>query len=406
MKKILFLIPLLFLMACGEKTKNEIPVAQVRQGTFYLDIFEEGEINATRSINITSPNISWRYGMLKITQLVDDGSEVEAGDTLVVFDPSEVRKAIVDSEASVEMRRAELKKLKAEQESSIAELEADLQITRLSQEISKIQFESSTYEADVRRQEIQLNMEKANIALERAHEQIENRKKIQAEELKQKMLEINQSEKQLAEAHETLSRLFLISPSPGIAIITRNWSSDAKFQIGDQCWSGFTLIELPDLSELKASVQINEVDISKVTKGLRVEIKPDAFSDSIYDAEVITVANLATNKDRNSKIKVFPVEILIKTPSKNLLPGLTVSCRIIVDQIDNVLFIPHDAVHSTPENDFVYIQTGTGFEKRDVVLGQSNTDFVIVEDGLKMKDQVALIDPTLNDKKSTETQNQ
>lgn len=406
MKKILFLIPLLFLMACGKKTKNEIPVAQVRQGTFYLDIFEEGEINATRSINITSPNISWRYGMLKITQLVDDGSEVEAGDTLVVFDPSEVRKAIVDSEASVEMRRAELKKLKAEQESSIAELEADLQITRLSQEISKIQFESSTYEADVRRQEIQLNMEKANIALERAHEQIENRKKIQAEELKQKMLEINQSEKQLTEAHETLSRLFLISPSPGIAIITRNWSSDAKFQIGDQCWSGYTLIELPDLSELKASVQINEVDISKVTKGLRVEIKPDAFSDSIYNAKVITVANLATNKDRNSKIKVFPVEILIKTPSRNLLPGLTVSCRIIVDQIDNVLFIPHDAVHSTPENDFVYVQTGTGFEKRDVVLGQSNTDFIIVEDGLKMKDLVALIDPTLDDKASTETQNQ
>ncbi|HOO83979.1 MAG TPA: efflux RND transporter periplasmic adaptor subunit [Prolixibacteraceae bacterium] len=391
------IIVFLTLAACNKKNTNEVPVAQVRQGTFFLDIYEEGEIEAINSTNIVSPQISWRYGQLKIIDMVEDGTEVQKGDTLIVFDPSEVRKAIVDAEASLEMKRAELKKLKAEQESAIVELEADLEVTRLSQQISKIEFEAANYEADIRKQEIQLNMERANIALDRAVEQIENRKKIQQEELKQKMLEITQSENQLNEAHETLSRLVLISPSPGIAIITRNWSSDAKFQIGDQCWSGYTLIELPDLSGLKASVQINEVDISKVTKGLKAEVKPDAFSDSVYSAEVMTVANLAINKDRNSKIKVFPVDILISNPGKTLLPGLTVSCRIIIDQIDNVMFIPIEAVHSTPENDFTYVQTASGFEKRDLILGQTNTDYVIVQEGLRSTDKVALIDPFVKD---------
>lgn len=391
------IIVFLTLAACNKKNTNDVPVAQVRQGTFFLDIYEEGEIEAINSTNIVSPQISWRYGQLKIIDMVEDGAEVQKGDTLIIFDPSEVRKAIVDAEASLEMKRAELKKLKAEQESAIVELEADLEVTRLSQQISKIEFEAANYEADIRKQEIQLNMERANIALERAVEQIENRKKIQQEELKQKMLEITQSENQLSEAHETLSRLVLISPSPGIAIITRNWSSDAKFQIGDQCWSGYTLIELPDLSGLKASVQINEVDISKVAKGLKAEVKPDAFSDSVYSAEVMTVANLAINKDRNSKIKVFPVDILINNPGKTLLPGLTVSCRIIIDQIDNVMFIPIEAVHSTPETDFTYVQTAGGFEKRDLELGQTNTDFVIVEKGLRSTDKVALIDPFVKD---------
>jgi multidrug efflux pump subunit AcrA (membrane-fusion protein) len=391
------IIVFLTLAACNKKNTNEVPVAQVRQGTFFLDIYEEGEIEAINSTNIVSPQISWRYGQLKIIDMVEDGTEVQKGDTLIVFDPSEVRKAIVDAEASLEMKRAELKKLKAEQESAIVELEADLEVTRLSQQISKIEFEAANYEADIRKQEIQLNMERANIALDRAVEQIENRKKIQQEELKQKMLEITQSENQLNEAHETLSRLVLISPSPGIAIIARNWSSDAKFQIGDQCWSGYTLIELPDLSGLKASVQINEVDISKVTKGLKAEVKPDAFSDSVYSAEVMTVANLAINKDRNSKIKVFPVDILISNPGKTLLPGLTVSCRIIIDQIDNVMFIPIEAVHSTPENDFTYVQTASGFEKRDLILGQTNTDYVIVQEGLRSTDKVALIDPFVKD---------
>lgn len=393
MKHIFYFIPLLFTLACGNHTKEEVPVAEVKSGTFFLDIHEEGEIKATRSTSISSPNISWRYGMLKITRLVPDGSEVNAGDTVVIFDPTEVSKAIVDSEASLEMRKAELEKMKAEQMSELEEMKADLEVTKISQEISKIQFETANYEADIKRKEIQLNLERANIAYEQAIEQLENKKKIQQEELKQKLLEITQSESQLNEGKETLAKLYLISPSPGIAVINRNWSSDNKFQVGDQVWSGFPLIDLPDLSELKATVQINEVDISKISNNLRVEIKPDAFSDSIYDAEVLTVANLAIDKDRNSKIKVFPVDILIKTKSKNLLPGLTVSCRIIVDKIDDVLFIPIEAVHSSPESDFVYLKTKSGFSKREVELGQSNTDFIIIKSGLQAKDKVALIDP-------------
>lgn len=100
------------------------------------------------------------------------------------------------------------------------------------------------------------------------------------------------------------------------------------------------LIQLPDLSSLKAIVQINEVDIAKISKGLRVEIRPDAFSDSIFTGKVETIANLAVNKERSSKIKVFPVEILLNETDRNLLPGLTVSCRIIMDKVEDVLYIP------------------------------------------------------------------
>lgn len=393
MKKILYTIPLFFIMACGNQSKEEIPIADVKRGVFYLDIHEEGEIKATRYANISSPNISWRYGSLKISQLVNDGSEVKGGDTIVVFDPSEVRKAIVDSESRLEIRKAELEKLQAEQESDMDGLKSDLEVTRLSQQISKIQFESANYEADIRRKEIQLNLEKANIALDRAVEQIMNKEKIQHEEIKQKKLEITQAKNELNDAYETLNKLFLVTPAPGFAIINRNWSSGLKFQVGDQCWSGYPLIELPDLSELKAVVQINEVDISKISKGLRVEIKPDAFSDSVYQAEVIDVANLAVSKDRDSKIKVFPVDILIKNPGKNLLPGLTVSCRIIVDQIDDVIYVPIEAVQTLPETSYVFLKTAGGFVKRDVELGASNTDYIIVADGLKEGDRVALTDP-------------
>ena len=388
-----------FLWACNREAVKEVPVGTVIKGTFYLEIFEEGEIEAVRSTNISSPSISWRFGNMKITQIVKDGKEVQAGDTLIVFDPSEVKKGVVEAEGRLGMNKAELQKMMAQQQSDLEELKADYEVTRISHEISKIRFESAGYEATIKKKEIQLNLEKANIALDRAKEQINNRIKIQKEEIKQKNLSINQDIARLLEANETLTKLYLISPSPGIAIINRSWSTGNKFQIGDQCWAGFPLIQLPDLSSLRATVKINEVDISKISKGLKVEIKPDAFSNSAFTGAVSSVANLAINKDGKSKIKVFPVEIQINETNEKLLPGLTVSCRIIVGKIKNAVSVQLDAVHSEGTNNFVYKKTAKGYEKTKVETGASNSDFIIITKGLEAKDKVALADPFKDEKK-------
>ena len=186
----------------------------------------------------------------------------------------------------------------------------------------------------------------------------------------------------------------MIAPAPGIAIISRNWSTNSKFQLGDQCWSSQQLIQLPDLSKLKAKVYINETDISHITRGLKVEIRPDAFSDSTFTGYVSTVANLAQNKDERSKIKVFPVDIVINESNKNLLPGLTVSCRIIVDEIPDVVYIPLEALHVQADKSYVYKKVAGGYDKVEVLTGRTNTDYVIIEEGLDKDDRVALVDPT------------
>ena len=70
------------LASCGKKSVQQVPEAKVAQGTFYIDIYEEGEIEAINSINIASPNIPWRFGNLKISSIVDDGKQVQEGDTV------------------------------------------------------------------------------------------------------------------------------------------------------------------------------------------------------------------------------------------------------------------------------------------------------------------------------------
>lgn len=389
-------------VSCGKKAETQVPEARVTKGTFYIDIYEEGEIDAVNSINIASPNIPWRFGNLKISNIVTDGDEVQAGDTVIAFDPSEVRKSILDYEDRLIVSNAELEKMLAQHELQMEELNADYEVTRISHEISRMQLESASHESEIKKREIQLNLEKADISLNRAKEQIANRRRIQAEEVKKKRLSIRQDEERLEEAHSTLNKLFVVAPSPGIAIVSRNHSTNAKYQAGDQCWSQQQLIQLPDLSKLKAKVNINEVDISQVTRGLKVQIRPDAFSDSIFTGTVATVANLAQNKDDKSRIKVFPVEIVIDQYNKNLLPGLTVSCRIIVDEVPDVCYIPLEALHVEGDKSFVFKKSIGGYDKVEVQTGRSNSDYVIIESGIDEHDTVALTDPTVLEDKEKE----
>jgi len=396
MNKALIFLLCLTLLACKRKETGEVQTTLVKRGTFTEELTEEGTLKALNSIAINAPSISYRYGSLKITRFVEDGKEVNKGDTVMVFDPSEIKKAIDDAEQRLMIANAELEKLKATQQADIADLESDLEVARISQEIQKITFEQSTFESEIKKKEIKLQLENANVALERAKEQIENRKKIQQEELFQKNLSINQLQVILDDANASINSLFVLSPAPGIAIIEQNWLTSQKWALGDQPYAGTKLIELPDLNVMVAEVKINEVDVSKILPGLKVTVISDAYSDTTYTGEVTTIANLAQNKDSKSKIKVFPVQIRIEGSPQNLLPGLTVSCRITISEIPDVLYVPLEALFKEQGNEFVYVRSTSGFKRRDVKTGSANTDFIIIREGLEENEELALSDPFVN----------
>jgi len=383
------------LVSCKGKEVSDIQVTKVKKGTFMEELTDQGNIAAVNSISVTGPAISYRYGALKIAKIIDDGKEVEKGDTIMIFDPSEIKRAIIQAEQQLEIAEAEYEKLRSTQKSEIEDLEADLELARISQEISKINSETAIYEPEATKKEIKLKLESATNALERAKEQIENKKVIHREDLLQKSLAIKQVTATLDDAKSSLKSLFVVSPAKGITIKEENWSTGQKWAVGDQPWSGSKIIELPDLSEMRAEVKINEVDVSKVLPGQRVEIRPDAYSDSIYTGKVESVANLAQNKDYKSKIKIFPVQIRIAGQSKTLLPGLTVSCRIIVSEVPEVLYIPLESLFSKQGMEYVFVRSGSGFKRRDIITGAINTDFAIVTEGLDENEVIALSDPFL-----------
>jgi multidrug efflux pump subunit AcrA (membrane-fusion protein) len=400
-RRIIFLL-FIILASCRGREASDIQITTVKRGIFLEELTEQGTIEAVNSISVSAPAISYRYGSLKIAKIVEDGEEVEKGDTIMIFDPSEIKRAIIQAEQQLEIAKAEYEKLKSTQQSEIEDLEADLELARISQEISKINFETSIYEPEATKKEIQLKLESATIALNRAKEQIENKKIIHREDLIQKSLTIKQLTTTLDDANRSMNNLFVVSPARGITIKEENWNTGQKWAVGDQPYSGSKLIELPDLSAMRAEVKINEVDVSKILPGQRVEIRPDAYSDSVYSAVVESVANLAQNKDYKSKIKIFPVQIRISGQSRKLLPGLSVSCKIIVNELPDVLYIPLESLFREQATEYVYLKSGSGFRRQEIKTGSINTDFAIITEGLAENDIIALSDPFMKKEEKQE----
>ncbi|HID57313.1 TPA: HlyD family efflux transporter periplasmic adaptor subunit [Candidatus Poribacteria bacterium] len=101
------------------------------------------------------------------------------------------------------------------------------------------------------------------------------------------------------------------------------------------------IMTIADLSKMVVKVYVNEVDIGKIKIGQPAEIRVSTFPDKVYRGMVSEVAPSGQFRDNLIKFEVV-VEVL-GSPSE-LRPGMTADVDIIVDDRDDVLQLPIEAV--------------------------------------------------------------
>jgi len=387
---VLLAILLVLYLSTSSSIDSNIPTFTVKKDIFLVSITESGEISAKNSISISAPRVR---GVLKIVQLVPEGEYIKAGEVVAKFDPTEALAKVKDVEAQLEISRSNKDKLLANHQSQIAQMESELKSAELSFELSKLSMEQMKFEAEAKRREAELQHKKNELNFQKIKQTFESNRIIQKSELENMNVEIRQKNNDLEKAKRDLDDLTLISSSEGLVVYGINWSNQGqRFQIGDQPWPGQGIVTLPDLSKMESRIFVNEVDISKVKLGQKVKVKLDAFQDSSFIGTIAKVAKLGKRKDNQSTIKVFDVFIDIEGTSEILKPGMTTSNKIIINEIDNKIFIPHEALFEVNSNFIVYRKNGSGFDEVQVSIGEKSDDFVVVEDGLVDGDVVSLVD--------------
>lgn len=389
----ILVVLILFLLytSTSSSVASNVPLFHVKKDIFLISITENGEIKAKNSISISAPRVR---SSLKLVELVPEGNYVKPGEVIAKFDPTEALVKLKDAEAQLEISRSNKAKLVANHQSEMAQMDSDLKSAELSFELSKLNLDQMKFEAEAKRREAELQHKKNELNFEKTKQNFESKKIIQKSEMENMNVEIRQKISELEKAQRDLDALTLISSAEGLVVYGINWSNQGqKFQIGDQPWPGQVIVTLPDLSKMESHTYVNEVDISKVKVGQQVEVKLDAFQDSTFIGKVSNVARLGKQKDNQSTIKVFDVYVEIDGVSEILKPGMTTSNKIIIDKIEEQLFIPHEALFEGNNEFIVYKKDGSDFDEIDVTIGIKSDDFVIIKSGLEESDIVALRNP-------------
>ncbi|MBR9977802.1 MAG: efflux RND transporter periplasmic adaptor subunit, partial [Bacteroidetes bacterium] len=302
-------------------------------------------------------------------------------------------KRINDKQTELKTALADLAKLKAQQSADESQAETEYESAKLNFELAKLARDKMQFEPDARKREAEIEFERAKLTFEQAKLNVKNKGIVRESELGNLQLRIQQIRSDIAESTKEMEQLTIKAPISGLIVYENNWSTGRKIAKGDQPWAGMPLISLPDLSDMQTEVSVNEMDISKVRKEQSVIVSPDAFPDKTFEGTISSVSQIGRQKGQGSNVKVFDIVVDLTETDEVLKPGITTTNRIVVDHLEDVIFIPLISVFEEEANTVVFVGNGTSFEKREVVLGARNDNYVVVESGLQPGETVALRNP-------------
>ena len=113
-------------------------------------------------------------------------------------------------------------------------------------------------------------------------------------------------------------------------------------EVNDYFEAGDSVMTIVDRSRLKATVEIDEIDMQYVEIGDKAELTFDSVPGTVIEAEVTYIPMLGRYTDQG--IGVADVELTIEDPPEGLMPGFTFDGVINVEGDVSMILIPQAAV--------------------------------------------------------------
>lgn len=156
-----------------------------------------------------------------------------------------------------------------------------------------------------------------------------------------------------------------------------------------------TLLTIPNMSRMGVAVNIHESQLKKVRIGQHCRVTVDAEQGRTLEG---VVAELAVLPDSGSSrytpnLKVYPAVVHIDGTHDWLKPGMNAKVEIIVNQLEDILYVPVQSIEVENDHFFTYVNTGGALERREVETGSFNDQFIEIKGGLNLGEQVALAIP-------------
>jgi multidrug resistance efflux pump len=369
-------------------------LVKVEKGQFEVLVTVTGELQAKSSVDIMGPSElrnsrSLRIREIKIKDLVAEGTVVDSGDYVGELDRSEVGTSLKDLEDELETSESQYLKTQLDTTMQLRELRDQLVNLGFTLEEKQIVLDQSKFEPPATIRQATIDLEKTQRSFEQARDNYSLKVQQATANMREASINLDKAQRKVNELKDVITKFTIYAPQSGMVIYKKEWSGQKrKVGSGINPWD-LTVATLPDLSSMNSQTYVNEIDISKIKAGQEVRIGIDAFPEKKYTGQVLQVANIGEQL-QNTDAKVFEVTISVDQSDDIMRPAMTTSNQIVTDVYDDVLFVPLEAIHNEDSLSFVYTRNN---RKQIIVPGETNENYIIIEQGLDVDDEVFLSVP-------------
>jgi len=297
------------------------------------------------------------------------------------------------------------KKLSEQKYISKTELLADeLAVTRSKNNLQLAQndlnlLENFTYQRETA--QLQSDVRQATMALERTQRKAKANVAQAEAELKARELEYKRQQDRLTKMYDQIAKAKIYAPANGMVVYATSAERGGfrgrqePLDEGVEVRERQELIHLPTAESSMAEVDIHEASLEKVRVGLPAIITVDALQGKKFFGHVARIAPLpdAASMWMNPDLKVYNSDVYLEGTEPSLRTGMSCKVEIIVEQYDDAVYVPMQAVLRVGGEPAVYVVKDGTIEERKVEIGLDNRRVIRIASGLDEGETVWLTPP-------------
>lgn len=338
--------------------------------------------------------------MLVLLDLAKPGAHVKKGDVVAEFDRQYQLNRLDDYKARVVQAEATIKKLKADQ--AVAK-EAHEQLLRIAKaDLEKAQLDLKTIEV-----RSAIESERFKLAVEEnqaRYKQLLSEQKLfdvsQRAELRAAEIDRDQSKIELQRNTANVEKMVLRAPLDGIVVMQSIFRGGEMGQVqqGDQIYPGQPFMQIVDPSSMVINATINQVDSEQLRIGMKAVTRIDAYPGLDLPARIVGLGAMTKTAGwRANWVKEIPVRLKLEKMDPRVIPDLSASADIVLASQKQAAIVPlasifRDGEHAGSQErqaTFAFVQSPSGWERKEVELGLTSHVAATVRSGLKDGEVVA-----------------
>jgi len=336
-----------------------------------------------------------------ITVLRSPGELVKEGDVVVEFDPTlqeyNLREAEADlAEADQQVIQAQATSDASDEENRYAILQAESDV-----KLAELNVRGNSVLPAIQARENDIAVEAARKRLDQAKRNLVNKSDNTVAAVKVQQANQNKAKVTADMTRKIIENMVVKAKSSGYINLQPNTNgmffyyegmSFPIVQVGDTVRAGMPIAQILDLKNWEVSAHIAELDRGHLSEGQKVTVTLVALPGRTFTGRVKSLGGTTGGWER-----VFDCRIALDEAAPEMRPGLTSNMVITTQTLENVTWLPSQALFENGGKTFVYQRTNQGFTPHDVTLVTRSESQAVIS-GLKEGDLVAMSNPEQQNK--------